>query len=62
MATLCANGSASLCGELRGGRVVPDPFHVFEEHLLTTPIIEFRGPAVGVAGDSLGRFKGAVIL
>ena len=35
--------------------------HVLEENLLAAAVIEFRGPAVGVAGDSLSGFKGAVI-
>jgi hypothetical protein len=40
---------------------IPNPLHVLEEHLLTAAIVEFRGPAVGVAGDSLSGFQGAVI-
>jgi len=35
--------------------------HVLQEHLLTAAVIEFRGPAVGVASDPLGGFQGAVI-
>jgi len=35
--------------------------NVFEQYLLPAAVIEFRSPAVGVAGDSLGRFKSAVI-
>jgi hypothetical protein len=34
---------------------------VLEQNLLTAPVIGFRGPAVGVARDSLSGFKGAVI-
>jgi hypothetical protein len=30
-------------------------------NLLTAAVIEFRGPAVGMAGDSLSGFQGAVI-
>ena len=40
---------------------VPNPLHILEQNLLTAAVIEFRGPAVGVAGDSLSGFKGAVI-
>src|SRR5271157_4017628 len=36
-------------------------FHVLEQNLLPAPVIEFRGPAVGVAGDSLSSFKSSVI-
>ena len=35
--------------------------HIFEQNLLSAAVIEFRGPAVGVAGDSLSGFKSAVI-
>jgi hypothetical protein len=35
--------------------------HVFEQDLLAAAVIEFRGPAVRVSGDSLSGFKGAVI-
>ena len=35
--------------------------HVFEENFLSAAVLEFRGPAVGVAGNSLGGFKSAVI-
>ena len=40
---------------------IPNPLHVLEQNLLAAAVIEFRGPAVGVAGDSLSGFKGAVI-
>ena len=40
---------------------IPNPLHVLEQNLLPAAIIEFRGPAVGVAGDSLSGFKSAVI-
>jgi hypothetical protein len=42
-------------------RSVPNPFHIFEQNLLTAAVIEFRSPAVGMAGDSLSGFKGAII-
>ena len=41
--------------------LVANPFHVFEQDLLAAAVIEFGGPAVGVAGDSLRGFKGTVI-
>jgi hypothetical protein len=41
--------------------LVPNPLHVLEEHFLAAAIIKLGGPAVGVAGDALSRFKGAVI-
>jgi|SRR5271165_1570374 len=44
-----------------GSNSIPNPFHIFEQNLLTAVVIEFRGSAVGVAGDSLSGFKGAVI-
>jgi hypothetical protein len=37
------------------------PIHIFEQNLLPAAVIEFCGPAVDMAGDSLGGFKGAVI-
>ena len=42
-------------------RSIANPLHVLEQNLLATAVIEFRGSAVGVAGDSLSGFKGAVI-
>ena len=46
---------------VRSWKSVPNPLHVLEQNLLAAAVIEFRGPAVGVAGDSLSGFKGAVI-
>jgi hypothetical protein len=40
---------------------IPNPLHVLEQNFLTAAIIELGGPAVGVAGDPLSGFKGAVI-
>src|SRR6266404_924912 len=40
---------------------IPNPLHVLQEHLLTAAVIEFRCPAVGMAGDALSGFKSAVI-
>ena len=40
---------------------IPNPLHVLEQNLLTAAVIEFRGPAAGMAGDPLSGFKGAVI-
>ena len=41
--------------------LIPNPLHILQENLLTAAVIEFRCPAVGVAGDALSGFKGAVI-
>jgi hypothetical protein len=40
---------------------IPNPLHILEQNSLTAAVIEFRGPAVGVAGDALSGFKGPVI-
>ncbi len=40
---------------------IPNALHILQEHLLASAVIEFCGPAVGVASDSLSGFKGAVI-
>jgi hypothetical protein len=40
---------------------IPNPLHILEQNLLPTAVIEFRGSAVGVTGDSLSGFQGAVI-
>ena len=40
---------------------VPNPFHVLEQNLLPAAIIEFRGAAVGMAGNALSGFKSPVI-
>ena len=42
-------------------RSISNPLHVLQEHFLPTTIIEFRGPAIGMAGDPLSGFKGTVI-
>jgi len=41
--------------------LVPNPFHIFEQNLLTAAVIELRGPAIGVAGNSLSGFESAII-
>jgi hypothetical protein len=41
--------------------LISNPLHIFEQDLLAAAVIEFRGPAIGVASDSLSGFKGAVI-
>jgi hypothetical protein len=33
--------------------LIPNPFHVLQENLLTAAVVEFRSPAVVVPGDSL---------
>ena len=35
--------------------------HILEQNLLPAAVIELRGAAIGVTGDSLSGFKGAVI-
>jgi hypothetical protein len=40
---------------------IPNPLHILQKHLLTAAVIEFRGPAIGVAGNALSGFQGAVI-
>jgi hypothetical protein len=40
---------------------IPNSFHVLQEDLLTAAVVEFRGPAIGVAGDPLSGFQSAVI-
>jgi hypothetical protein len=40
---------------------VANPFHILQQYLLTAAIIEFRCPAICVAGDALSGFQGAVI-
>ena len=41
-------------------RLVSDALH-FEKHFLAAAVVEFRGAAAGVAGNSLSGFKGSVI-
>jgi hypothetical protein len=36
-------------------------FHILEQNLLAAAVIELRRSAVGVAGDALSGFKGAII-
>jgi hypothetical protein len=41
-------------------RLLSDALH-FEKHFLAAAVVEFRGAAAGVAGNSLSGFKGSVI-
>jgi len=41
--------------------LLSNPLHIFQESLLAAAVVEFRGPAVGAACDSLNGFDGAVI-
>jgi hypothetical protein len=41
---------------------IPNPLHILQQYLLAAAVVEFRGPAVGVAGDTLSGLKGAIIL
>jgi len=43
------------------GMLIPNSLHVFQQHLLAAAVIKLGSPAVGVAGDALGCFQGAVI-
>jgi hypothetical protein len=43
------------------GLSVPNPLHVLEQNLLAAAVIEFRGPAIDVAGNPLSGLKRAVI-
>jgi hypothetical protein len=43
-------------------RSIPNPLHVLEQHLLAAAIIKLCRPAVGVAGNALSGFKGAIVL
>src|ERR1700730_1456438 len=52
--------SGSVGAPLNNLRALPgnsNPLHVLQENLLTAAVIEFRCPAVGVAGDSLSGFR-----
>ena len=39
--------------------LMSNSLHIFEQNLQVSTVIEFGGPAVGVAGDSLSCFQGA---
>jgi hypothetical protein len=39
--------------------LIPNPLHILDQNLLTALVIEFGGPAVGVAGDALSGFQPA---
>jgi hypothetical protein len=41
---------------------VPDALHVLQENFLSTAVIEFRGAAVGVAGNPLGYLQSPTVL
>ena len=41
--------------------LVVNPLHVLDQYLLAAAVIEFRGPAVRVTGDSLSGFQGTVV-
>jgi hypothetical protein len=48
-------------GQAFDGPLITNPLHVLEQSLLTAAVIELRCAAVGMAGDSLSGFQGAVI-
>jgi hypothetical protein len=37
--------------------LIPDPFHILDQHFLAAAVIQFCGSAVGVAGDPLGHLQ-----
>src|SRR5262245_28976017 len=41
---------------------ISNSLHIFEQNLLPTTIIEFSGPAVGMAGDALSGLESPVVL
>jgi hypothetical protein len=49
-------------GQLIAGCSVPDPFHILEQNLLTTAVVEFGSTTIGVPGNTLGGFERAIIL
>ena len=51
----------SVTSPVRSLSSVSDPLQIFEHNLLTTAVVEFRSPAVGVAGNALSGLKRAVI-
>jgi len=40
---------------------IANPFHILQQNLLAAAVIELCGAAVGMAGDSLGGFKGSLV-
>jgi hypothetical protein len=40
---------------------VSNPLHIFEQDFLSAAVIKFRGPTIGVTGNSLGRLQSPVI-
>jgi hypothetical protein len=49
------------CKTQREFILVPNPLHILEQNLLAATVIKLCRQAVGVAGDSLSGFQGAVI-
>ena len=43
-------------------KLVPNLLDFLEQNLLAAAVVEFHDSAVGVAGNALSGFKGAVIL
>jgi hypothetical protein len=41
--------------------LIPNPLHVFEQHFLSTPIIELGGATIGVTSDPLGHLQSAIV-
>jgi hypothetical protein len=41
--------------------LVSNPLHVFEQHFLSTPIIEFGGATIGMTGYPLSHLQGAIV-
>jgi hypothetical protein len=38
-----------------------NPLHIFEQHFLSTPIIELGGAAIGMTGYPLGHLQSAIV-
>ena len=43
------------------GTLIPNPLHILEQNLLAAAVVDVRDSAVGVAGNALSGFKGALI-
>jgi hypothetical protein len=41
--------------------LIPSPLHIFEQDLLSAPIIELGGATIGVTGYPLGHFQSAIV-
>src|SRR5258708_10917304 len=61
MRSACLTGQQQITRRDERRNLVANPFHVLDEHLLGSSVIQFAGTAIGVPGYLLSNLKGTFI-